>query len=164
MTQTSFPSIVNNRKTHWKLECKCGAVDKDGVSVKHASIQDSQCLWGQAHRRTLRQVRWNRLERSERAQDIPGFDDWTWKRISTVKTSFLGTLHQPVFQRDAQDLQSLQRLYREFRITIPLAYELAASFMLKLSCFETVQLVTHVELPEWRRTNPSPEDELAIKG
>ncbi|TPX40350.1 hypothetical protein SeMB42_g04849 [Synchytrium endobioticum] len=62
-------------------QCKCSAVDKDGVPVKHASIQHSQCLWGQAHRRTLRQVRWNRLETPERAQDIPGFDDWTWKRI-----------------------------------------------------------------------------------
>ncbi|TPX41852.1 hypothetical protein SeLEV6574_g05888, partial [Synchytrium endobioticum] len=29
---------------------------------------------------------------------------------------------------------------------------------------DCVQLVTHVELPEWRRTDSSPEDELAIKG
>ncbi|TPX43830.1 hypothetical protein SeLEV6574_g04842 [Synchytrium endobioticum] len=29
---------------------------------------------------------------------------------------------------------------------------------------DCVQLVAHVELPEWRRTNSSPEDELAIKG
>ncbi|TPX41575.1 hypothetical protein SeLEV6574_g06017 [Synchytrium endobioticum] len=73
------------------------------------------------------------------------------------------------------------RLYREFRITIPpriraccrlhaKAVRRLCSAATPLRMFaacnhpECVQLVTHVELPEWRRTDSSPEDELALKG